>query len=134
MRPRLGRLCLPLRARRLKVRLTSKAEIISFHKSVMPRGTGAAVDQPVGRTLWHSLYDLKDRSLEISFYLHDDTSGENGQKNAVWSNSFDDELLAKGCRKGRSRIDGKQVRGWEGIELTREDAEAGQRDKIRTHL
>jgi putative DNA primase/helicase len=48
---------------------------------------------------------------------------KNGQKNAVWCSSFDDELLAKGCRKVRPRIEGKQVRGWEGIELTPEDAE-----------
>lgn len=58
----------------------SKAEIIAFHKSVMPPGSGAAVGQPVGRTLWHSIYDLKARTLEISFYLRDDPAAERGQK------------------------------------------------------
>lgn len=57
----------------------SKAEIIQFHESVMPRGSGAAVSQPVGRTLWHSLYDLEDRSLSISFYLRDDPGAPLGQ-------------------------------------------------------
>ena len=51
-------------------------------------------------------------------------AGDNGQKNAVWSNTYDEELLAKGCRKERPRIGGTQVRGWEGIELLpRQDAE-----------
>lgn len=56
----------------------SKAEIIEFHQSVMPRG-GAPVDRPVGRTLWHSLYDLNDRSLSISFYLRDSEKAPMGQ-------------------------------------------------------
>jgi putative DNA primase/helicase len=47
---------------------------------------------------------------------------ENGQKDPAWHGSFDDELLAKACRKGRPRIGGRQVRGWEGIQLSREVA------------
>jgi len=56
----------------------SKAEIIKFHQSVMPPG-GSPVNRPVGRTLWHSLYDLKERSLSISFYLRDQANAPMGQ-------------------------------------------------------
>lgn len=57
----------------------SKAEIIAFHQDVMPKGSGAKLEQAVGRTLWHSLYDLKARSLSISFYLRDDPGAPMGQ-------------------------------------------------------
>lgn len=57
----------------------SKAEIIQFHQSVMPAGSGAPIEKPVGRTMWHSLYDLNERSLSISFYLRDDPKGPMGQ-------------------------------------------------------
>jgi predicted choloylglycine hydrolase len=58
----------------------SKAEIIAFHQSVMPKGTGAAMGQAVGRTLWHGIYDLEARTLDISFYMHDSPDGPLRQK------------------------------------------------------
>ena len=46
----------------------------------------------------------------------------NGQKNPTWLNGFDDELIAEGCRKGKRRIGSKQVRIWDGIQLSSEPA------------
>ncbi len=31
----------------------------------------------LGRTIWHSLYDLDERRLEVKFYLGDTNDGEN---------------------------------------------------------
>jgi hypothetical protein len=39
-----------------------------------------------GRTLWHSVYDIQERSLEVSFYLRDEPDGEHGEpKRAIRS-------------------------------------------------
>jgi putative DNA primase/helicase len=51
-------------------------------------------------------------------------AAENGQRNQEWHNSFDDELIAKGCSKERPRIAGKQARGWKGIQLRNDDVKS----------
>lgn len=64
------------RARRLTAALAgaggpmSAEEIKSAHACVHRTDAGAAV-----RTLWHGLYDVVDRSLDISFYLGEDGAG-----------------------------------------------------------
>lgn len=42
---------------------------------------------------------------------------ENGERDTAWLRAFDDELTAKGCRKKRDRVGGKQTRVWQGITL-----------------
>ncbi|MEQ1932754.1 MAG: C45 family peptidase [Fimbriimonadaceae bacterium] len=58
----------------------SEAQIIKTHQSVMPRGSGTPMEGPVGRTLWHSIYDLTARSMKISFYLGESTEGDLNQR------------------------------------------------------
>jgi putative DNA primase/helicase len=48
---------------------------------------------------------------------------QNGLKNAVWADGCGEELLAKGCRKARPRLEGRQVRGWEGIRLRQDSTD-----------
>ncbi len=58
----------------------SEGKIIKTHQSLMPRGSGAVVKGPVGRTLWHALYDLTARSMKISFYLGESSEGDLKQR------------------------------------------------------
>ncbi len=44
--------------------------------AVSPVGEGQYAGEVVSRTLWHSFYDLNERSLIINYYLHD-TGDEN---------------------------------------------------------
>jgi len=40
-------------------------------------GEGADGPRDLGRTTWHSLYDLEERRLEVKFYLGDTLDGQN---------------------------------------------------------
>lgn len=54
---------------------------------------GQDASRPVGRTLWHEIYDCEKRTLEISFYLRDEPgSGPDGKTHVKMSNYFRFEL------------------------------------------
>jgi hypothetical protein len=46
-----------------------KEEMKRINQSVQARWQGQSGQRILGRTLWHSLYDLQSRTLEVSFYL-----------------------------------------------------------------
>lgn len=59
-------------------------QIKAFNQAVQAgphMGPPQAVEDPrPGRTLWHSVYDLKQKSLQVSFYLGESKQARNGQR------------------------------------------------------
>jgi hypothetical protein len=58
----------------------SLEEIRALNVGVQAGPTAAMKGRNIGRTLWHSIYDLHENSLEVSFYLGEDESSSSGQK------------------------------------------------------
>jgi hypothetical protein len=89
-----GRYCLLAeRIAESKEKITLE-QIKDAHKSVDALVSGGPVRAPI-RTLWHALYVPEQRSLQVSFYLHDEPNDDKAAKPRVARTSYLEFALEK---------------------------------------